>query len=297
MTKTLRHLTLGPITAFTFAASLLAHPGSGIAVDRQGIIYFADTGGGVWKIDADRKLTRVHDARFHWLAMDLGGRFGVGRVPSNAYGDFVRTNANPTIISSSDVPVTIAGDGAVYFPERGRSDGRLQIIRWTSAGERSVFALLPARTETGPLEWINGLAAAPGGGLFYTEDKAIRKIDAGGTITTVAANVVVKDCVSIPGNEPAEGALLRGLAVDSGGIVYVAASGCGAVLKVGLAGDVTPIHRTAAPWSPTAVALHGQDVYVLEYLHTAAEDRQAWIPRVRQLRADGSSVLLATVTR
>jgi hypothetical protein len=38
--------------------------------------------------------------------------------------------------------------------------------------------------------------------------------------------------------------------------------------------------RTTTPWSPTAVAVAGQDVYVqdvyvLEYLHTANEDREA----------------------
>jgi hypothetical protein len=297
MTTRMTRGTLSAILAFGFAASVLAHPGSGIAVDRQGIVYFADTGGGVWRIDTAGQVTRVHESRFHWLTLDLDGRFAGGPVPTSPYGEFVRTHATPTIISSSDVPIAIGGDGTVYYPERGRSDHRLQIVRWTAAGARSVFALLPANTESGPLESINGLAAGPAGGLYYTEDKAIRKIDTRGAISTVAAHVTVNACVSIPGNEPASGAFLRGLAVDDGGTAYVAASGCGALLKIGPAGDVTPIHRTAAPWSPTAVALHGRDIYVLEYLHTAAEDRQAWIPRVRRLRADGSSSILATIAR
>ena len=48
-------------------------------------------------------------------------------------------------------------------------------------------------------------------------------------------------------------------------------------------------------------ALFGSDVYVLEYLQTAAsmepEDRLAWLPRVRRITADGHSSIIASVTR
>lgn len=40
--------------------------------------------------------------------------------------------------------------------------------------------------------------------------------------------------------------------------------------------------------SETAVALFGKDVYVLEYLHTAVEDRRQWVPRIRRITPDGS---------
>ena len=52
-----------------FATSALAHPGSGIEVDKDGQIYFTDTGRCVWKIDAKGKLTDLPGSRFHWLAM------------------------------------------------------------------------------------------------------------------------------------------------------------------------------------------------------------------------------------
>jgi len=294
---TLRHLMAALFVLFCGAASLLAHPGSGIAVDRQGRVYFADTGGGVWRIDADRRLTRVNDSRFHWLALDPEGRFASGRMPTSSFGDFVRASADPMIVSSSDFPIAFGGDGALYFSERGRADRRVQLVRWTAAGERSVFAVLPATTERGPLEWINGLAAGPAGSLYYSENTAIRRVSAGGEITTVAVNVTVQGCVEIPGNEPDTGVFLRGLAVTTDGTIYAAAAGCGAVLKITPRGDVTAVVRTASPWSPTAVAIGGNDVYVLEYLHTAQEDRQAWIPRVRRVQADGTVVLLATVSR
>jgi len=74
------------------------------------------------------------------------------------------------------------------------------MLRWTAAGERPVFATLPARTEGGPLQWLNGLAAGPDGTIYYTENAAIRRVSAGGE--------------------------------TSDGTVYVAASGCGAVLSI-----------------------------------------------------------------
>jgi hypothetical protein len=46
-----------------------------------------------------------------------------------------------------------------------------------------------------------------------------------------------------------------------------------------------------------AVAISPGGVYVLEYLHTAEEDRRAWVPRVRKILPDGSAKIVATVTR
>ena len=76
--------------AFLAIARLSAPPGSGIAVDRRGQVYFADTGGGVWKIDTSRRVTQVDPTRFHWLAIDLDGRFASGPAPTAPGGDFVR---------------------------------------------------------------------------------------------------------------------------------------------------------------------------------------------------------------
>ena len=277
-------------------ATLSAHPGSGIAVDRRGQVYFADTGGGVWKIDTDRRVTQVDATRFHWLAIDADGRFAKGRLPEVPNGDFVRAGVDPTLIMSSDFPIVVGQDGAFYYPATDRASKRVQILRWTPNGDRSVLATLPATTESGPLEWINGLASGADGAIYYTENEAVRRVSARGEISTVATKVSVADCISVPGNEPGVGVFLRGLAITPEGTVYVAAAGCGAVLRIDR-GGVTAIHRTTSPWSPTAVAVAGHDVFVLEYLHTAAEDRQAWLPRVRQLRTDGSSTILATITR
>jgi hypothetical protein len=101
----------------------------------------------------------------------------------------------------------------------------------------------------------------------------------------------------VVGVESELGAYCRGIDVDSEGIVYVAATGCRAVLKITADKKVTTVLRTVSPWSPTAVALHGSDLYVLEYLHTAGDNRREWLPRVRKVSSDGTVVTIATVAR
>src|SRR5262245_12960502 len=80
------------------AASALAHPGSGLAVDKNGQLYFLDTGSGLWKIDAQGKLTHVDGTRYHWLALDERNALANTRLPSGANWDFVKVGADPAVI-------------------------------------------------------------------------------------------------------------------------------------------------------------------------------------------------------
>src|SRR5438552_3673649 len=52
-----------------------SHPGSGIVVDKNGQIFFTDTGRGVWKLDTQGKLTYVPASLWHWMAIDEAGYF------------------------------------------------------------------------------------------------------------------------------------------------------------------------------------------------------------------------------
>ncbi|MFY9233652.1 MAG: SMP-30/gluconolactonase/LRE family protein, partial [Fimbriimonadaceae bacterium] len=93
------------------------------------------------------------------------------------------------------------------------------------------------------------------------------------------------------------GPYLRGLAVDARGYVYVAASGDGRVLLVTPDGKATTKYQAQTPWSPTAVALHGRTLYVLEYRHAEGDDRRVWLPRVRRIEAGVKSTIIATVAQ
>jgi hypothetical protein len=265
-------------------------------VDRRGYVYFLDTGSGVWTIDPGGKLVALAGPRFHWMAIDERERPSGTPLPSIPGGEVVAIGVKPTLLLSSDVPIAVGEDAALYYPELG-TDRRLRIMRFPRSGVPSVRAILPSKAGLGIPRWINGLAAGFSGSLYYTEDKAVRKLDQAGVVTTLAEGFAVPDCARIPGTERGSEPFLRGLAVARDGTVFVAAAGCGAVLRITPRGEITTVLRTTSPWSPTAVALSPSGLYVLEYLHTAAEDRQAWIPRVRKVLPNGNVITVAAVER
>lgn len=273
-----------------------AHPGSAIGVHTDGRVFFVDTGGGVFSIERDGRVVRRDGPAFHWFALDSAGFFRSTALPSIPGGELRAVGRNPTVILSSDVPVVVAG-GTFYFPERA-AGGRIRIVAVAPSGARSVRATLPpVRSRGEVVPWINGLAAGPSGSLYYTENDAVRVIDARGRVTTLANVATVPRCVAIPGVEAELRPYLRGLAVAGDGTVYVAASGCGALLKITPRGAVAPLLRTAAPWAPTAVAAANGEVFVLEYLHTASDDRREWLPRVRRITRAGAVVTLVNPAR
>ncbi len=142
------------------------------------------------------------------------------------------------------------------------------------------------------------LAAGPERSLYYAERDTVRKIAADGTVSLVAGPITVPACERPPVAEDDRlGPALRGLAVSGDGTVYVAASACKAVLKIGPGSALSIVLRAEAAWTPTAVALSGDDLYVLEYWSVKAENREAWIPRVRKLAREGKVTVLATVRR
>jgi|SRR5262245_14971543 len=290
-----------PPTPFFLAAWLtllsgqaFAHPGSGIFVDRAGLVYFVDTGSGVYKLDARGTHTRIPGDAFHWFTLDEGNRFAKTRFPSGTRWEMSRAGSSPTLILSSDFPIATGADGNLYYP--APSSGGVQLVRLKPSGEEAVFTRLPAQATGRPLLWLNGLAPGPDGSLYYTEDAAVRRVSRDGRVSTLVAGVAPPKCATVP-MEEGVGPHLRGLAVDSGGNVIVAASGCGSLLKVSAAGQVSVLLQLEPPWSPTAVAVSGGDFFVLEYLHTLGEDRRQWIPRIRKLTPGGKSAIIGHIDR
>jgi hypothetical protein len=273
-----------------------AHPGSGIVIDRYGQIYFVDMVSGIWKIDTLGVLTHIPGPGFHWMALDQGDRFRNTTLPSGQGGDVARLGANPTVIIASSYPIVIGPDGNFYFPSH-EPRMPVDLVRMRPSGERTVVTRIPASPAGTPLRDVNGLAAGPDGSLYYTEANALRRVGTDGQVTIIAQNVTPPSCGSVPGMGPADRPLLRGLDVDSRGTVYVAATGCGSVLKIAPDGRVSLVFQTESPWSPTGVALFGGDIYVLEFLGAASDNRREMIPRIRKISPDGTSRVIATVER
>ncbi len=294
-----RIVTLLPAVAVTIVsflpASVIAHPGAGIAVDRQGQVYFQDTGSGLWRIDTQGKATRLSEKLFHWLALDENNVFAGGRLPSSAGTgldwEILKVGENPAVLIASDWPIALGQDGSLYY-QSGRP-GNLRIMRSSPSGATSVLATLPATASGQPLPYVSGLAPGPSGSLYYTEANAIRRITAQGRVGLVVRVPAAVNAPSIPATNTHP--YLRGLAVDGHGVTYVADAGDARVLKITPRGKIITLVQTQSPWSPTDVALFGSNVYVLEYLHTVRDVRRDWLPRVRKITADGKSTIIMTV--
>jgi len=56
------------------------------------------------------------------------------------------------------------------------------------------------------------------------------------------------------------------LAVDSRGRVYLAATDCGCVIKIAIDGKITTVLKAEKPSAPSGVAVHNEDIYVLEHI-------------------------------
>ena len=278
-----------------FSTTANAHPGSGIVVDKHGQVYFTDTGKGVWKIDAKGNLTFLPASRFHWLTIDAMGGFAASAKSFGEYFERVTPeNDKPALIMCSDFPLVVGKDGNIYYADTRPNSTK--IIRRTPGGKESVLA------SNKIFEFISGIAAGPDGSLYITEANnananTIRKITMNG-IMSIIATYVGKSSNDLPLETVPS--YCRGLAVDSTGTIYAAATGSRSVLKITPQGEVTTILQTATPWTPTGVTVFRGEVYVLEWHDVTSENlevRSAWIPRVRKIGLDGKVTTLATVSR
>ena len=273
-----------------------AHPGASIHVAADGRVFFVDTGGGVFVIERDGRLVKQPGPGFHWFALDEASGLAKTRWPSIPGAEITAVGSKPTVVLSSDFPVAVGRDGALFYPQLAGAQWTIQ--RVAPSGARTTFATFPAsKRSDGEWRYINGLAVDADGSLYFSQDRSIGRIDARGHVSTIIDNVVVPGCIDVPGHEASTGPYLRGLDVAPNGTVFVAAAGCGAVLMVSPKGDATPVLRTTTPYSPTAVAVSKGEVYVLEYLHTDSDDRSEWVPRVRKIGRGGKVETIVERTR
>lgn len=290
-------LLSGVVLFALFCSIIFAHPGSGIVIDTSGQVFFTDTGRGVWKIDVQGNLTYLPSHKFHWMAIDEAGYFSASEKNFGEYFERVTPqHAKPALLMCSDFPVTVHSDGNMYYADS--RPGYHRIMRRRPDGKESVLASGEA------FEATTGIASGPDGSLYVTDGgrshtNAIRKITMDGKVSTIAADFVAHDSATSPPPED-RGTSCRGLAVDSQGTVYVAATGDRSVLKITPQGKATVVLRAISPWSPTGVTVSGSEVYVLEWRDappSELETRSAWIPRVRKIGRDGKVTTLATVSR
>src|SRR5438034_4044002 len=247
-----------------------AHPSSGIVVDGRGEVYFTDNSEGadiLWKIDVRGQVTAFHKGGWHWLALDARGRYASAnfrswfdqRIAPN-FGRVPLADGKAALIQTDGVPFVIDPSGDLYFAK-----GHLEVARLLPDGSLTLIAPgLKATAEK--LEGIKGLAAGQDGSLYASCPSAVLRIKPDGTIAILIHPIRLSglDTDLPPGTPKDQLPFLRGLAVDEEGTVYAAATGGRCVVKVTPDGKAESVMKAERPWSPTGVAVHDGEVYVLE---------------------------------
>ena len=252
---------------------------SGVAVDGAGNLYF-ESNGGIYKRDAAGTITAI-----------TGDRAGFA-------GD-----GGPALQAHFRYPSGLAVDGTgnVYIAD---SQNR-RIRKVDTAG---TIATIAGRTFSGDggsatgaqTSYPLGVAVDGLGNLYIadTENHRIRKVDAAGTITTVAGTG--ESGFSGDGG-PATGARIdqpQAVAVDGLGNLYIATAHLGRIRKVDAAGTITTVAGTgesgfSGDGGPAVEAefreLHGVAVDGLGNLYIADRNNQ----RIRKVDSAGTVTTVA----
>jgi hypothetical protein len=266
-------------------------------------VYFIHTGRGVGKIDPSGKLTYVHkvDGGGHWLAWDPSGKFS-DQFPKLFEKLTLDGTEQRLLYASGGGPLVVNQDGNLYYGSGypGGDDtapGFHTVTQLSPDGKRTLFSPALTTTLEALHEGVMGLAAGANGTLFVACPNAILKVNADGSVTTLVHPVEVNDCVDDLAKDSQTRAYhspyLRGLDVAEDATVYAAVAGCRRVVKIAPDGKVQTVLESEKPWTPTGVAVHGTDLFVLEYANQ--DQPKAWWPRVRKLPSDGKVVTLANL--
>ncbi|MDN3654514.1 hypothetical protein QWZ08_02685 [Ferruginibacter paludis] len=285
-----------------FSHAVSAHPGSGIVVDKYGNVYFIHSKTGVVKISTDGEITYIHKATDgHWMCLDEQGLFS--KTKPTYFERITPDGIKPAILyAGGGSPIAMGSDGNFYYCGGQKGDkqpGAKTLIRETPSKQQTVVSAALEKILNELNDGITGLAAAPDSSLYVACWNSLLKVTMDGRVTTIAHPVDVRDCDEDPAdhNRANRGMpLLRGIAVGSDGLVYIAATSCHCVLKIAAGRTVQTILKADRPWSPTGVAIHNGDIYVLEYTNANGPATEGWFPRVRKISKDGKVTTIADLS-
>ena len=309
-----RHVHIIPILSIALAFFVLegevqAHPAWGIAVDRQGQVYFSDLTT-VFKVDAQGRVSVFRasaDRHIHDLSIDdIGNLYGAENSYEPSTKRFFSAIWRMTpdgkfsyLLAPTDDPpegTSIWRDRAgnayhvAYFPEN-----QLLVLKTTPEG--NVSALVgnkdtASNYRQGVPYSAGGMAFDPDGALYFVHGANVSTISTTGTLTPLVRDLVIETVTDnqSQANSPTQ---LFGIAVNAQGIAFVADYGNRRVLRITPDNQLTTFIRAEPPWLPTGVACLGNDVYVLE--HSFTPEHAPMGTRVRKLSQDGQIRGMATV--
>ena len=204
---------------------------AGVSVDASGNIYIADTGNHrIRKVDADGIITTV-------AGTGSRGYSGEG----TAINEKINKPAGVSVDASGNIYIADTGNHRIRKVDAG---GIITTVAGTGSGGYS-------GEGTAINEKINkpgGVSVDESGNIYIadTENHRIRKVDAGGIITTVAGNGSTTYCcdggpaTSASINEPA------GVSVDADGNIYIADTENHRIRKVDADGIISTVAGTGS---------------------------------------------------
>jgi hypothetical protein len=283
-------------------ATAAAHPGSGIAMDERGHVFFTDTGKGIWRATPEGSLELVSTSALHWLA---AAPAGAALPPPGEHVEYVRPRESDLVLAlCSDYPIAAAADGSLVL---AITRSPTHLARRVAGRPDEIIAPVASPTDAASaptFRHITGVAIGPDRAIVVLDldpasnDHALHVVSSNGRIRTLARNFIDVDGTR---TKAVAGNICRGVARAPSGDIYVAATGARAVVRLDAKGASHPVLGAEAPWSPTAVTTHDGDLYVLEYTDTPpgadGSDRTVWVPRVRKVATDGHVRIVAVVRR
>jgi DNA-binding beta-propeller fold protein YncE len=280
------------------AFTAIAHPSSGIVVNEQGEVFFVHSTRGVAKLDREGELTYVHQSTGgHWLCLDRQGSFS--RTQPKHFHRITPGDVRPAIIfADGGAPIAVCQDGNLYYGSgwgggHEHEPGGATVSRLSPDGTISAFAPRLKESLSMGRVGVTGLAAGPDGLLYVASATGVLKVDMEGSVTALVERPEMKDCDANPPPDGLPG--FQGLDVTTNGTVYVAATGCRTVVKISPQGAVDTVLKSERPWSPTGVAIHDGNLYVLEWTNPNDNPDTGWRPRVRKLALDKTISLLVEI--
>ena len=286
---------------FLHVAPLAAHPPSGIVVDNAGRVFFQDSAKGVWRVEASRKPTLVSPMAWHWMTIDRGGKFA--NSPEQFGEWFARVTPQgekPALIACSDFPCVMGKDGNLYFAYMHS----LKIMRRTAAGAESHLVLPEQFGANASRQYgVTGITCGPDGTLYLVsladdeKTHAVYAVGMDGSIRTYAKNFVTGRIPESQRHPQVGPEYCRGMAVDRQGHVYIAVTGNRCVMKLAPDGGTRVVLRSERPWTPTGVAEHKGEIFVLEYDDETPTEGRNWPPRIRKVAKDGQVTVIVEIKR
>jgi len=240
-----------------------AHPSYGIAVDREGTIYFADIfhngRGSVWKLDTQMKLTLLAgDFHAHNLLLDKKGRLITassegGQLLIRIDGD----NAIDTLFVAEKFAefnggnFTLSPGGKIYFS--------IENYIWELQKDGS-----RRRISDFALGW-NQLIYADENGKIYAPDIASDN----GRLVRIApdgsAEIIAQDLISRL-DRPYErhNDILMGITKGPDGAIYIAEIAGQRIIRIDPKGEKKDFYQSEGQWFPTGITFRHGKAYILE---------------------------------